>query len=486
MKKNIYFLRVFVLAFVLIIVSLCVISFKGNTCTYKVKIDNDNIKSVDDLLITTEKKNKIIKITSTKLVDNELIIKMKSVSKGRDFIIVENKKNPDENYGIEVFYVHKFKYITSNIFFGHCNYGKVIPLSIIIFISYLMYIYIKKIKKANKENLYQYKNISYYGIVIFLAVLILRQINCLLIQYKLVDTINGIMNIGFGLVTLFIFIILVVSNIILIKKEGFNTKNILGITLAFLLLFAMIFPTLLSDYLQSSTMVDVHNLNALPYYIELFVERSISIFAFYLECVLLGTIIVSIKAARHIPKYDKDYIIILGCKIKKDGSLTNLLKSRVDRAIQFSQLQKENTGKDIIFIPSGGKGSDEVISEAEAMKNYLVSQNIDEDKIVIEDQSTSTYENILNSVKIINNKNANIAFSTTNYHVFRAGNLATKFINTIEGIGSKTKSYFGINAFIREYIATLYSERKKHVVIFAVILFVILVLIRLTYLNNNI
>ena len=64
-----------------------------------------------------------------------------------------------------------------------------------------------------------------------------------------------------------------------------------------------------------------------------------------------------IKASRHIPEFDKDYIIILGCQIKSDGTLTKLLKARVDKAIEFSKKQKEKTGKDIIFIPSGGKAT---------------------------------------------------------------------------------------------------------------------------------
>ena len=195
-----------------------------------------------------------------------------------------------------------------------------------------------------------------------------------------------------------------------------------------------------------------------------------------------------IKSAKHIPKFDKDFIIILGCQIKKDGSLTNLLKGRVDRAIEFSKMQKEKTGKDIIFVPSGGKGDDEIISEAQAMKNYLIEQGIKEENIIMEDKSKNTFENIKFSNNIIKEKkeNAKIAFSTTNYHVFRAGCIATSQRILMEGIGAKTKSYFGINAFIREFIATLYSEKKKHIaVIFCIMIFVALMLF-LLYLNNNI
>ena len=119
------------------------------------------------------------------------------------------------------------------------------------------------------------------------------------------------------------------------------------------------------------------------------------------------------------------------------------------------------------------------------MKNYLLSQGIKENNILIEDQSKSTYENIKFSNKLIRNKNANIAFSTTNYHVFRAGLLATEQGLKLDGLGSKTKTYFWINAFIREFIGTLYSEKKKHIMIFILILTAIILMIGVTYLANN-
>ena len=56
----------------------------------------------------------------------------------------------------------------------------------------------------------------------------------------------------------------------------------------------------------------------------------------------------------------------------------------------------------------------------------------------------------------------------------------------MEGIGSNTKAYFWINAFIREFIGTLYSERKKHIIIFILIIIVIIMMIGISYLANNI
>ena len=201
---------------------------------------------------------------------------------------------------------------------------------------------------------------------------------------------------------------------------------------------------------------------------------------------MIGTIIIAVKAVRKKVEYNKDYIIILGCGINKDGSLPPLLRGRVDRALKFRNEQLENSKKDIIFISSGGKGKDECIAESEAISNYLIEQGINKKNIIIEDKSTNTYENIKFSNKLIKKKDAKVAFSTTNYHVLRAGLIATSQNLKIEGLGSKTKPYFWINAFIREFIGTLYSEKKKHIIIFILIIIFMTLMIYMTYLSNTI
>ena len=96
----------------------------------------------------------------------------------------------------------------------------------------------------------------------------------------------------------------------------------------------------------------------------------------YFYCLTLATLYCNIMAAIHKPGFDKNFVIILGAKIKDDGTLTPILKARVDKAIEFARKQKDSNGKDIVFVPSGGKGIDEVIPEAEAIKNYLIKNGI--------------------------------------------------------------------------------------------------------------
>ena len=115
------------------------------------------------------------------------------------------------------------------------------------------------------------------------------------------------------------------------------------------------------------------------------------------------------------------------------------------------------------------------------MKNYLIEQEIKNNNIIVEDKSKNTYENIKFSNEKIKekSKNASVVFCTSNYHVFRAGNIASNQGLYIDGIGAKTKTYYWINAFIREFVATLVSEKNKHIktIIALIILFLIIYVI---------
>ena len=482
-------LKILVLVIILCIISIVVIITNGNTYLIKTKVLY-GIDNAEQLNIKIEDEN-VIKCVDKKIENGNLEIKIEAVSKGRTFIDIYD--SDDESCTSFIVYVHSFNVITFNEFLGDSTGSIIIPISIIILLTYILFLLIKSYRKSVKNNLYQYKNIAYLGIIIFGIFIIITQMFSLSNYRGLINTINGVLNlfsfpIGLLPVTIVVSILVILSNISLIRKEGFNIKNILGIIFGLFLCFSSELPDLMYRLLFTAKWIDIHNQQGIGLYIYNLFESIISIIVTYIECVLIGTIIIGVKSAKHIPKYDKDFIIILGCKLKKDGTLTNLLRGRVDKAIEFSKKQKEEEGKGITFIPSGGKGQDEVVSEAQAMKNYLIEQGIKEDRIIIEDKSKNTFENIKFSNNIIKERldNAKTAFSTTNYHVYRAGNIATTQGLNYEGIGAKTKSYFWINAFIREFIATLYTEKKKHILAICSILAFITLAIFLTYINNMI
>ena len=68
---------------------------------------------------------------------------------------------------------------------------------------------------------------------------------------------------------------------------------------------------------------------------------------------VIGAIVCGLKAARHNPAPGADCILILGCKFRRDGTLTPLLRGRVDRAIDYWKRQREATGREAVLMPSG-------------------------------------------------------------------------------------------------------------------------------------
>ena len=364
--------------------------------------------------------------------------------------------------------------------------SKSIILIIILYLIRISYGCILYIRKQYNRNKYSYEIVMNLGLLLFLFINILRQINLLIINWNILsitDIYNNTLESFsyFAMLTLPCILVLsiysIITNIILIKKEGFSHKNILGIILGLFALLGLFGSQMI--YLITTQLLKETKKIIIKKTIDIILNSILS----YLYSIILATLYCNIKAAKHIPKYDKDCIIILGCKINRDGTLTPLLKARVDKAIEFAKKQKEITGKEMIFIPSGGKGKDETISEAEAMKKYLIKQGIKKNNIIIEDKSTSTFENMTYSNKIIegNIKKANISFSTTNYHVFRSGVIANKCGIDCEGMGSNTKWYFYTNALIREFVANLVSEKKKHL---GIILIIIISLIILVLIGN--
>ncbi|MCD8904340.1 YdcF family protein [Staphylococcus chromogenes] len=155
-----------------------------------------------------------------------------------------------------------------------------------------------------------------------------------------------------------------------------------------------------------------------------------------------------------------DYIIVLGSGIRSE-EVPPLLKSRLDKAIEYF-----NNNKDTKLIVSGGQGHDEPVSEAYAMRKYLLAQNIPKNQIIMEDQSTTTFENMqFSKAKITKDQgtnditNLNILFSTNNYHVLRAAIYTRKAKLKAQGVGAPTAHYFLPTALIREFIALLVMNK---------------------------
>ncbi len=185
----------------------------------------------------------------------------------------------------------------------------------------------------------------------------------------------------------------------------------------------------------------------------------------YMECFSIGIAVMSLAAVFHRPGLDNDFMIILGCSIGEDGRLLPLIRGRVNRAIHFAWEQEIATGKPVKYIPSGGRGEDEDISEGGAMSMYLLDHSAEVFEIISEKASTNTYENFLYSRKLIEEQkpDAREVFVTTNYHVLRSGMLARKAGLNAEGLSSTARWYFWPNGYVREIAAIAVMYRWIHI-----------------------
>ena len=134
-------------------------------------------------------------------------------------------------------------------------------------------------------------------------------------------------------------------------------------------------------------------------------------------------------------KQKVDYAIVLGAGLNGD-KVSKTLKSRLDKLIEYY-----NKHEDIKIIVSGAKCKNEIISEAQAMYNYLVDKGINKEKIVKEDKATTTLENIIYSKEILmkyNKENERVVIVTNDYHLFRARLIANILNLKNEGLSSQS------------------------------------------------
>ena len=157
-----------------------------------------------------------------------------------------------------------------------------------------------------------------------------------------------------------------------------------------------------------------------------------------------------------------DYVVVLGAGLIGD-QVTPLLASRIEKGIAIYQ---KHPGCKLIM--SGGQGLDELMAEGQAMADYALEQGIPAEDIVIENQSTNTEENLKFSYALMK-PGSRFAIVTNYYHVFRALLLARKLKIKCIGYGARTKFYFSLNAFIREFVGYLVMTKKAHLLFLGIV-----------------
>jgi uncharacterized SAM-binding protein YcdF (DUF218 family) len=166
-----------------------------------------------------------------------------------------------------------------------------------------------------------------------------------------------------------------------------------------------------------------------------------------------------------------DFVVVLGSGLIGGDRVPPLLASRLERGRQLHQalLARRNTSP--MLIVSGGKGTDERVSEAEAMARYLIERGVPADSVTREDQSRTTEENLTFSKAIMERfrPRYRCIVVTSHYHVFRAAIIARRLGVNGQVTGARTAGYYWPSATLREFIAVFLSYKVVNLGICALI-----------------
>ena len=171
----------------------------------------------------------------------------------------------------------------------------------------------------------------------------------------------------------------------------------------------------------------------------------ISIFLIYQLCNLLVHLAGKKSACPHA-------ICVPGAQVRNYAvSLT--FQRRLGLALNLYHKYHENP----YIAVCGGKGSDEIVSEAQAGSEYLITNGVAPEKIIREDASHTTFESFVNLSRLLPEKNSTVLIATSSYAVLRAALLAKKVGLNAKAIGCREPFLIYMSYSLREIAATIYN-----------------------------
>ncbi|MBQ7981688.1 MAG: YdcF family protein [Oscillospiraceae bacterium] len=181
---------------------------------------------------------------------------------------------------------------------------------------------------------------------------------------------------------------------------------------------------------------------------------AIIISAIAVALVILAAVISAFMiSAANSPPPENTTVIILGCKVKGERP-SLMLSKRIDAAYEYL-----SANPSAMCIVSGGQGSDEIMSEAECMKRVLVEKGIAEERIIMEDKSTSTDENLCFSLEKMqeNGLSGSVTIVTSEFHQLRAKMIAENYDLETYAVSAPTVWYLLPTYWVREWFGVTYQ-----------------------------
>ena len=255
------------------------------------------------------------------------------------------------------------------------------------------------------------------------------------------------------LLVLVVGIALIINGIVLVRRESRCLAHLLPILFGGLCILLVIISAWKTFFMPDGS--ETSALGLLTSQLVVFLAGVIGYVPFALLSYLLYSLCYRLMTRSRRP----DYIIVLGARLV-GNHVSPLLAKRLDKAVALYH----KNGDAPLLIVSGGQGEDEVVSEAYAMRQYLLEQGIPDQRIRMEDQSVNTLQNMEFSRRIVEQEFPGAQpygiFTTNNFHVLRSAIIAQAAGLHADGAGCKPAGYYYPAASIREAIAFVFGYKK--------------------------
>lgn len=197
---------------------------------------------------------------------------------------------------------------------------------------------------------------------------------------------------------------------------------------------------------------------------------TVGLFGSYVLVHLLAYGAYAVAHGRLAVPPDTRVVAVLGCGLAGGERVTPLLAARLEKALQ---VRRETDDPDaVVLVASGGQGADEKISEAEAMARYLRDKGVPADAILVEDRSTTTRENLLFTREVLASAglaDAPMVVCTNDFHAIRTAALARGVDGRARVVGAPTAGYYRPAAVLREFVALMAQNPRRHLVVLVAI-----------------
>ncbi|WP_116115090.1 YdcF family protein [Austwickia chelonae] len=256
-------------------------------------------------------------------------------------------------------------------------------------------------------------------------------------------------------------VLLFVNGARVIRREGIGSTTVLPVAVATAVIVLPV--ALLWSVSSDESMPEVSLVVSFLAFTGLF-------FGAYLAAHLVSYLVYAMAHAQLDAPKDAQVVVTLGAGLAGDR-VTPLLAARLDRALQVRS--RADDPANVVMVVSGGQGRNELVSEAAAMAAYLQDKGVPAEKVLLEDRSTTTEENLTFTDQLLalnRLQGSRVVVCTNDFHAIRVAVVSRRLRLGMQVVGAPTAGYYRPAAFLREFVALLKEHWLRHLTVAGLII----------------